>query len=68
MTALLKIKRHGITTEKIPVTRIKEATEIVNNLPEDSSLSFIYSTVNDDTKIENTITLRKSNHDSNRIR
>lgn len=60
MTAILKIKRHGITTEKIPVNRVKEATEIVKNLPDDSALTFIYSTVNDVTKIENTITIRKS--------
>lgn len=58
--ATLKVKRLGITIERIPVLKVKQALEIVKNeFPDDNAHTFIYSTVNEKTRIENTITIRK---------
>lgn len=56
--AFLKVKYNENTVEQIPVESIKEALSVKENKYGDQSLmTFIYSTTNEVTRIENTINL-----------
>jgi hypothetical protein len=56
--AFLKVKYKGNTVEKISVPSIKEALSVKENKNgEQSLMTFIYSTTNEVTRIENTINL-----------
>jgi hypothetical protein len=60
MTPILKIKLNDQTVERIEVQGLKAAVKFVEEFPASDSHSFIFSTVNDKNKIENTVTIRKS--------
>lgn len=60
MTPILKIKLNDKTVDEIEVNGLKAAVKLVEELPVNENYSFIFSTVNDKNKIENTVTIRKS--------
>jgi hypothetical protein len=56
---ILYIKVENEETIWVPVNTVKQAKEIaLEQYNPDKIQSFIYSTINDSTKIENTITIR----------
>lgn len=60
MKPTLKIKFNNQTIEKIEVDSLKAAVKQVNHYPATAEHSFIFSTINDKNRIENTVTIRQS--------
>lgn len=56
----LKIKKSDITTKELPMDNLKSAVAFVKELANDNNETYIYSTVNDITRIENTVEIRKT--------
>ena len=56
----LKIKNKETTVEKLPMDSLKKAVAYVQNLVNDyPNQTYIYATVNETTRIENTVTIIK---------
>ena len=54
----LKIKKSDITTHELPMDSLKSAVAYVKELPNNTGERYIYSTVNDKTRIENTVEIK----------
>ncbi len=60
----LRIEKEDVAIEELPMDTLKSAVAYVQNQPDVRNVKYIYATSNEITRIENTVTIRKNQTES----